>query len=1281
MAIKVPKGLTNVTKMEKSSKLGTALKVGEKILSSLAGGGESNPKSNAKGPNFGLNFGFNSGNKSEDKSENIVFVKNDYRPEKTERKNIFKRLVKETNLANEIQMTNEDIVTSLYNINEVQKLNPKLPRVNTKLFKDMLLNWKKPKIEDSKTEAQKLATMQELSATQERIYKILFKIEDELIDEQDTTIKENANRKADQEEFLKRLQEILKENNLALKDLAKEEEGGEDGFGVLDALNMLDFVKKPLNRLYNKVANSVKQATAKGLKTISKYVGKAKGKITSALNLSETKVAKAVKENFSKLGNSMKNAGTALKQLGAKGANAAGKLVGASGKALSKTGAKIAQLITKTALKMLGKVVPWIALIQIIYYLVSFWIEADKAIDEPGIIEKIIFTLTAAFSQWVMDFIDIIKLLFDFLVWLCDCLYSAGNAIAEFLPDGCKGVAKKVIGLLHDYSPWKLIKEYIVDPVVKWINDKKLYGAGLGVQAVQIYRECKEEFIRLIPNTSTLKMLFGSDEDLEAVKKSGIYTYNRLGNSTVNVENAEDLAKLATTSELQKILEHDDISSSDREKVKKALEIRKSQNMSDAETKNNRSNDKLQQIVSSLNNGGITKVANLIGIQGAKLWLRWAKLALSSINKSAPACMLEYHKNPDGSDGTLCYKILYDDDWTHFSDNEWTYPKNMLNAFMFYFNKNKISFKIEGNIWMTPYGTIFIETFINDILETEKYIGNASKLKLQSNGTLGKAFKVIGYFDVNTGFKEKEFCPGDKCVDEYCTQNILTKEVTPTFGEAKAVNDTTEIDSFIRNSPDDYANPIVNSTVPAAAINTGSSGIQSLPPILDAKPISKSEASDKVWKFLTSKLNLTDFQAAGIMGNLDVECGGFNSKYITGCHWDVNGPSGGMCQWHDKGQYGGRLTKLKKFAESIGKPWGDVETQLLYLEKELNSSESKALREVRKATTVEEAARAWVYYFERPANKEFETIKRGNIGKKYLEQYGSLTESTEVSNTSSSSPSDLESATETVLNPSGNSNIENATETVVNASESAIESVSSASEKDTGETTGESKNGISADDVKPSGSISDMLNIGAKLIAGTTYSQPNRFRKGFFDCSSFVGTTLIQSGLKYPSSLPSTATMGNSLAKAGYSYIGKTNSKNVKELKPGDILLYPRKHVMLYAGNGEVLEANGYKGSHNGKNRWGSLHNKSDLYQVWRLGGGTPISALSEESNDTLAEASSTRAQQNMGDPNRFVEGTKQSSENGENVLLADGNNNTGPSPYDGQAEELFSIKYAEVLV
>lgn len=87
-----------------------------------------------------------------------------------------------------------------------------------------------------------------------------------------------------------------------------------------------------------------------------------------------------------------------------------------------------------------------------------------------------------------------------------------------------------------------------------------------------------------------------------------------------------------------------------------------------------------------------------------------------------------------------------------------------------------------------------------------------------------------------------------------------------------------------------------------------------------------------VWNYLKGK-GLTDEQASGIMGNIQQESGFDTSA--------TNSSSGayGLFQW-----LGGRKTNLQSYAKSQGKSASDINVQLDFFWKELNSSEKNTLK-------------------------------------------------------------------------------------------------------------------------------------------------------------------------------------------------------------------------------------------------------------------------------------------------------------------------------------------------
>lgn len=94
-------------------------------------------------------------------------------------------------------------------------------------------------------------------------------------------------------------------------------------------------------------------------------------------------------------------------------------------------------------------------------------------------------------------------------------------------------------------------------------------------------------------------------------------------------------------------------------------------------------------------------------------------------------------------------------------------------------------------------------------------------------------------------------------------------------------------------------------------------------------------------------------KASGIVGNLigesgyNLNTGAYNSN-------DVGAPAGGLAGWR-----GENFTKLKKLAQSRGKHWTDLDTQLDYL---VSTIPGDVTNRLSKATNPFEASEAWAYY-------------------------------------------------------------------------------------------------------------------------------------------------------------------------------------------------------------------------------------------------------------------------------------------------------------------------------
>jgi hypothetical protein len=136
----------------------------------------------------------------------------------------------------------------------------------------------------------------------------------------------------------------------------------------------------------------------------------------------------------------------------------------------------------------------------------------------------------------------------------------------------------------------------------------------------------------------------------------------------------------------------------------------------------------------------------------------------------------------------------------------------------------------------------------------------------------------------------------------------------------------------------------------------------------------------EIIQFFVNK-KLEKEQAAGIAGNFFAE---------SGLELNIVNPIGayGLAQWRNQ-----RRTNLFEFAANRGESRGNIslETQLEFTWSELQSTESKALANLKAQTTVIDAATSFVNSFERPNAAEIAQSlnKRISYAEKFLKEYTS----------------------------------------------------------------------------------------------------------------------------------------------------------------------------------------------------------------------------------------------------------------------------------------------------
>ena len=171
------------------------------------------------------------------------------------------------------------------------------------------------------------------------------------------------------------------------------------------------------------------------------------------------------------------------------------------------------------------------------------------------------------------------------------------------------------------------------------------------------------------------------------------------------------------------------------------------------------------------------------------------------------------------------------------------------------------------------------------------------------------------------------------------------------------------------------------------------------------EPVREDEtvSSDKqVWDFLIGK-GLSAYATAGIMGNIRCESNfisinlqnsfekKFNVNDITyteqvdaGTRNFIDSAGYGLCQW----TYYSRKQALLDFAKSQKKSIGDLAMQLEYMWKEMSAKKSM-MKELKAATSVQQASNIFLLQFERPAKKDDPNVQanRAKYGEEYFEKY------------------------------------------------------------------------------------------------------------------------------------------------------------------------------------------------------------------------------------------------------------------------------------------------------
>lgn len=271
---------------------------------------------------------------------------------------------------------------------------------------------------------------------------------------------------------------------------------------------------------------------------------------------------------------------------------------------------------------------------------------------------------------------------------------------------------------------------------------------------------------------------------------------------------------------------------------------------------------------------------------------------------------------------------------------------------------------------------------------------------------------------------------------------------------------------------------------------------------VDIANAGSEENAKAIYDFFISELNATPQGAAGPMGCMDFESGGFNPGI-------ENSSSGafGLAQW-----LGSRKEALRAFAAEKGKEMSNLGVQLEFLKKELENPYYSKAKAALQLNDVHEAQHEWLLWFEGLSqdSSQWHSEERNARADKWYAKFGSS-------------------------NPISSVAMENAAKGQLESLAAECASV----------------------DIGDGG---DILEVAKSLLGYFSYSQENRTsfgdpmnpkKSGQADCSSFVWLVLTKAGYKTPQVAWATPSM-TSDARGAKQYLQEIPES---EAKAGDIIV------------------------------------------------------------------------------------------------------------------------------
>ena len=718
------------------------------------------------------------------KNPKIVFQKQNFSPEKIGVEPIFNRMFLNGNFKSEILRINNDIKSAFSNLLKIGVHKTEIPILSEALFENLMIHIdrsNKTLLSDQSAPEFTKTELKKISETQHKIYKILYKIEEDLIDEQDTSIKDinktNAN-------LLKQIQELLNNRDKDLEEKIKELEeqlmnaennsGGSSIFSdiasmVGGALGTLGTGALGLKKLFGnnpEALESAKKAHEKAQRNAERRNKVKEGRQKQLDEAKKTKDQQKINESQKKLDEAKKNAKKANEEL-KKTENELKKRGGkpttkpeSSGKPITpkpntKLPPKIANAL-KTAGKAFGKAcIVADIFILLPYEVYNFYDFSCEKYPDFGPVDRFLYCTVAGLTQWVKDhltiFADISQLIKEGLQFLMENW--------EIIDDGSSlttGILTTLFKAVKFAIDWLLdlvidINKDLVDVVMTATGAK--CGDECGIIAVNAFNLGFEDFKNYcknnVPNETTLELILGTNKTLNELQRKGIYEWNTLGYSKLKYNDAVSVAHHITEGDIKEILKHNDVSDETKTILENALKIKQEQNITDRDVlKDTYEEPYLDSLMTILNDSG-----NYLD----KKWLEFIQSVVGySREMILHGGYISYHYNLEKKSGEVQRKAFLSEDQAE-------------SIFSAIFSRYKgqytfLGFSSEEVLFFTVYGTLL-----------NVHYGFRPKNPINPDPKSSLKVKVLGYIDKSREFHENKINPADEIMKEVLKRNDKIK--------------------------------------------------------------------------------------------------------------------------------------------------------------------------------------------------------------------------------------------------------------------------------------------------------------------------------------------------------------------------------------------------------------------------------------------------------------------------------------------------------------------------